>query len=132
MSLLSDLFHRHRREDELDEEVQAHLRMAAQEHAEQGESAVQARASAVREFGNVDLVKEVTRDTWGWRWLESLLQDLRYGAAPVAQESWIHGGRRSHPCARNWREYSHLQRRQLRASPAATDEGWASGRGDLG
>jgi predicted permease len=64
---------------ELDEEVQSHLHMAAQERIEQGETAEQARTSAIREFGNVGLVKEVTRDMWGWRWLETLLQDLRYG-----------------------------------------------------
>jgi putative ABC transport system permease protein len=80
MSLWDWLFHRRRREEELDEEVQAHLRMAAQERREQGETAEQARASAVREFGNVTLVKEVTREMWGLRWLETLLQDLGYGA----------------------------------------------------
>jgi putative ABC transport system permease protein len=79
MSLWDSLFHWRRREEELDEEVQAHLRMAAQERMEQGETAEQARASAVREFGNVTLVKETTRDMWGFRWLETLLQDLRYG-----------------------------------------------------
>jgi len=63
----------------LDEEVQSHLRMAAQERMEQGETAEQARTSAVREFGNVALVKDVTRGMWGFRWLETLLQDLRYG-----------------------------------------------------
>jgi predicted permease len=47
---------------------------------QQGKSAEQARASAVREFGNVVLVKEVTRDMWGFRWLETVLQDLRYAA----------------------------------------------------
>jgi len=80
MSLWDWLFRRRQREEELDEEVQAHLRMAAQEHAEQGETAEQARASAAREFGNVTLVKEVTREMWGMRWLETLAQDLRYGA----------------------------------------------------
>ncbi len=80
MSLWNWLFHRRRREEELDEEVQSHLRMAAQEHMEQGETSEQARTSAVCEFGNVTLVKEVTRDMWGFRWLETLLQDLRYGA----------------------------------------------------
>ena len=49
MSLWDWLFRRRQREEELDEEVQAHLRMAAQEHAEQGETAEQARASAARE-----------------------------------------------------------------------------------
>jgi predicted permease len=64
----------------LEEEVQSHLRMAAQERMERGESAEQARTAALREFGNVGLVKEVTRDVWGWGWLETLLQDVRYGA----------------------------------------------------
>jgi putative ABC transport system permease protein len=79
MSVWKWLYRRRQREEDLDEEVQSHLRMAAQEHAEQGESAEQARASALREFGNVGLVKEVTRDVWGWGWLETFLQDIRYG-----------------------------------------------------
>jgi len=85
MSLWGWLFRRHQREQELDEEVQAHLRMAAQERMEQGETAEQARAAAVREFGNVSLVKEVTRDVWGFRWLETLLQDLRYGLRQLSR-----------------------------------------------
>ncbi|HEV2232883.1 MAG TPA: ABC transporter permease, partial [Terriglobia bacterium] len=80
MNFSNWLFHRKAREEDLEEEVQAHLPMAAREHITQGEPAEQARTSAVREFGNIALVKEVTRDMWGWRWLETLLQDLRYGA----------------------------------------------------
>jgi predicted permease len=30
-------------------------------------------------LGNVLHIKEVTRDVWGWNWLEHLAQDLRYG-----------------------------------------------------
>ena len=78
MTLWDCLFHRRQREEELEEEVQSHLRMAAQGRIEQGETAEHARISAVREFGNVTLVKEVTRDMWGYRWFETLLQDLRY------------------------------------------------------
>ena len=78
MNLWDWLFHRRQREEELEEEVQSHLRMAAQGRIEQGETAEHARISAVREFGNVALVKEVTRDMWGYRWFETLLQDLRY------------------------------------------------------
>jgi putative ABC transport system permease protein len=80
MSLWDWLLRRRQREEELDEEVQGHLRMAAQERMEQGESLEEARTSSLREFGNVTLVKEVTRDMWGFGWLETLLQDLRYGA----------------------------------------------------
>jgi putative ABC transport system permease protein len=78
MSLWDWLFHRKQREEELDEEVRSHLRMAAQERMEQGETAEQARASAEREFGNVGLVKEVTRDMWGWGFWETCSQDVRY------------------------------------------------------
>ncbi|MFZ0960081.1 MAG: ABC transporter permease [Terriglobia bacterium] len=87
MSLWDWLFRRRQRDQQLEEEVQAHLRMAAQEHSEQGESLEQARTSALREFGNVILVKEVTRDMWGFRWLDSLLQDLRYGFRMLAKNS---------------------------------------------
>jgi putative ABC transport system permease protein len=79
MALWEWLFRRRQREEDLDEEVRSHLRMAVQERIEQGESAESARASALREFGNVGLVKEVTRDTWNWTRLETLLQDVRYG-----------------------------------------------------
>ena len=66
--------------EELDQELQSHLRMAASERMERGESAERAQHAARREFGNVALLQQVTRDQWGWRWLEELLQDLRYGA----------------------------------------------------
>ena len=79
MFRLRGLFRRKSMDAALDEEIQSHLRMAANERSERGEPAEQARISAVREFGNVTLVKEVTRDVWGGSWLETLLQDLRYG-----------------------------------------------------
>jgi hypothetical protein len=70
---------RKRREQELDEEIRSHLAMAVRERIGQGEDPAQAESNARREFGNIPLVQEVTRDVWGWRWLETLLQDVRYG-----------------------------------------------------
>ena len=70
---------RRRREEELDEEVRGHLRMAIRDRVERGETPEQAEAAVRREFGDVRLVKEVTREMWGWGWLEQLLQDIRYG-----------------------------------------------------
>jgi predicted permease len=70
---------RRRQDEELDEELQGHLQMAARDRMERGETADQAELSARRELGNVGLVKEVTRDTWGWTTFERLTQDLRYG-----------------------------------------------------
>ncbi len=53
--------------------------MAARDRIERGEPADEARRAARREFGNVGLIKEVTREMWGWSSLERLWQDLRYG-----------------------------------------------------
>ncbi len=67
-----------RRKNELEEEIQAHLQMAIADRRDRGESAEEARSGAVRELGNLALVSDVTRETWGWLWLERLAQDLRY------------------------------------------------------
>jgi putative ABC transport system permease protein len=79
VKLLPRFKRRRQREQELDEEIRSHLAMAIRERIEQGEDPAEAEANARREFGNLGLVKDVTRDMWGWRWLESFLQDLRYG-----------------------------------------------------
>jgi predicted permease len=68
-----------RREEELDEEIRGHLRMAVRDRVERGETPEEAEAAALREFGNVGLVKEVTREMWGRLWLRQFGQDLRYG-----------------------------------------------------
>src|ERR1700676_3552969 len=65
---------------DLQQELQSHLQMAASDRIDRGESVELAEQAARREFGNVTLVQQVTRDQWGWRWLEELVQDLRYGA----------------------------------------------------
>jgi putative ABC transport system permease protein len=70
---------RRQREEDLNKEIESHLDMAASERTGRGESPAEARHSARREFGSADLVREVTRDQWGRRWLEHLLQDVRYG-----------------------------------------------------
>ena len=70
---------RKRREAELDEELRSHLEMAAREREERGDAAKEAERAARREFGNIELVKEATRGAWGWRWLEDLVEDARYG-----------------------------------------------------
>ncbi len=70
---------RQQREDELDAEIRSHLDEAIRDRLELGETPDEARANALREFGNVGLVKEVTREMWGWTLLERLMQDLRFG-----------------------------------------------------
>ena len=52
---------------------------AIRDRIERGETPDEARLNALREFGNVVLVKEVTRGMWGWASLERVFQDLRFG-----------------------------------------------------
>jgi putative ABC transport system permease protein len=71
---------REQRKEALAEEIAGHLKMAASDREARGESSVQANAAARRELGNAGVIQDVTHDQWGWTWLETLLQDLRYGA----------------------------------------------------
>jgi macrolide transport system ATP-binding/permease protein len=70
---------RKRRNEELNEEIQAHLKLAEREAMESGQTQREAQFAARREFGNVGLAEEVTRDMWGSRWLADLGQDVRFG-----------------------------------------------------
>ena len=67
-----------RKRQELREEIDAHLRMAEDDRLARGENPLRAAQSARRELGNATLIRETTRDQWGWRWLENLMQDARY------------------------------------------------------
>lgn len=69
-----------RRDHDLDDEVASHLAMAVQDRIARGEDPQRAREAALREFGNVALVKDATRSVWAWVSLEQLLQDLRFGS----------------------------------------------------
>jgi len=78
---LIDWILRRRRDDDLQAEIRAHLSMATQDRIEQGEDPRHARLGALKEFGNVTLTREVTRQSWGGAWREHLLdlaQDVRY------------------------------------------------------
>ena len=68
------------RDRELTDEIGAHLKMAIVDRVRRGESLPDATAAARREFGNLGTVKEVTRRTWSFAWLEPVAQDLRYAA----------------------------------------------------
>jgi predicted permease len=70
---------RKQRERDLAEEIQSHLRLAAEDRIRNGESPDHASISARREFGNTTQIKEIARDIWGWTWLDRTVHDLRYG-----------------------------------------------------
>src|SRR5262245_16290667 len=72
------LFRREQVSRELDSEVQFHLEQQVADHIAHGMSPGEARCAALRSFGNTTLLKEQTRETWGWTRVEEILQDLRY------------------------------------------------------
>jgi predicted permease len=67
-------------DDEMREELDAHLQMEIEAQVDRGMSPDQARVVASRGFGNRAAIREASRDEWTFVGLETLLQDLRYGA----------------------------------------------------
>ena len=68
-----------KRDADLERELQSDLELEEEEQRERGLSAEEARHAAQRAFGNTTLIHEQTRATWSWAWIESFIQDLRYG-----------------------------------------------------
>ena len=69
------LLFRRRFDRDLEDEMRFHLEMKARA----GGGTPEAGYGAERQFGNATLLREQSRDMWGWVWLETLVQDLRYG-----------------------------------------------------
>ena len=67
-------------ERELDDELRTHLEMAVEENLARGMSEREATRAARRDLGGVTAVKEAWRQADSLYWLDTLLQDLRYGA----------------------------------------------------
>src|SRR5213082_4254005 len=81
---LQTLVRRHRSAQRLNDEIQFHLEQQIAENIAAGMTREEARHTAMRSFGNPTVLKEETRDTWGWTRLEQIAQDLRFGRACCA------------------------------------------------
>ncbi len=79
MNRLAYLLRRHKLDRDLSDELRFHVEMRTRENIAAGMSPEEARYAALRAFGNVSLVKEVTHQMWGGSFWETLLQDARYG-----------------------------------------------------
>jgi len=67
-----------RKNADLDRELAADLELEEEEQRAAGLPAEEARYAARRAFGNTTLIKEQTREVWGWTGFERLLRDVRY------------------------------------------------------
>jgi hypothetical protein len=73
------LVRRDRLDRDIEDELAFHLAMRQAEHVSAGANDADAARAARRQFGNVALMKERTRDAWSFPSLESLLRDIRFG-----------------------------------------------------
>src|SRR5580692_2766508 len=82
---IKGLFGRSRRETELGAELQMHLEALTDENIRRGMEPDEARYAASREFGGVEQAKELYRERRGLPFLETLLQDIGFGARMFAK-----------------------------------------------
>ena len=93
MAWLKGLTRRRLDDDDLQEEIRAHLAIAAAERMADGADPKTARQASLKEFGNVKLAREAARRVWTPRWLDALrdqLDDIRYAIRALAKNPAAH------------------------------------------
>lgn len=78
-------FGKQRRDRELAAELDSHLQMQIDDNLRAGMAPEEARRQALIRLGGVEQTKEGYRDRRGLPWLESLLQDVRFGLRMLAK-----------------------------------------------
>ena len=79
-NLFRNVFNKQRSDRELDDELRSYVEILAEEKIRHGMNPEEAHRTARIELGGVEHVKEDVREARAGAWLDSLLQDLRYGA----------------------------------------------------
>jgi putative ABC transport system permease protein len=80
------LFRRESVLQDIEEELRLHVEMATEENLRRGLPPEEARAAALKDFGNPGRSKELGYDVRGGGWLEDLWQDLRFGARMLLKQ----------------------------------------------
>jgi predicted permease len=78
MRWLKQLFTRRRRYNELSETIREHLDEKIADLMDRGMTQDEAERAAHREFGNVTLIEQRSREVWKWPTVESFWIDIRY------------------------------------------------------
>jgi putative ABC transport system permease protein len=84
-SWMRAMAHRARMESDMDAELRFHMEAYAEDLERQGVDRDDAMRRAHIEFGGVERAKEECREARGVSFLETLLQDLRYGVRGLAK-----------------------------------------------
>jgi putative ABC transport system permease protein len=74
------MYHRDEYDAELAQELETHLQMHIEENLRAAMTPEEARREALMKLGGMEQTKELYRERRGLPWLETILQDLRFGA----------------------------------------------------
>ena len=76
---------RRQADEDLREELRLHLELERERQRDAGVPEDEALRAARRTLGNGPVIRELTRDVWGWRWLDDLARDLRHAVRGLAR-----------------------------------------------
>src|SRR5258708_35028515 len=77
--------------EEYEEEIREHIEMEVRDNIERGMAPDEARRAANRTFGNTGVVRQKLREGGPWNWIETLLQDVRYGLRLLTRSPLLSG-----------------------------------------
>src|ERR1043165_908483 len=70
---------------DIEEELRLHVELETEANVSRGMTPAEARLAALRSFGNVGVVRDRSYGVKGGGMLETLIQDVRYGARMLAK-----------------------------------------------
>ena len=103
------LFRRHQLERELNDELASHIAMETSLRMQEGESPEAARQAALRQFGNLGLVAEVTRSMWGFHVAGAGAQGRPSCGSLLCARAAVFRDCDRHSCTRDREFYGDLQ-----------------------
>lgn len=83
---LRALFQKEELNQQLSDELAFHVAKQIEQNLAAGMSPDEAHYAALRKFGGTEQMKEECRDAWGGRFIDTLLQDLRYGLRMLVKD----------------------------------------------
>jgi len=87
MPIFDRLFGRSARYNDLSVSIEEHIAERADELEEQGMPRARAEQTARREFGNVALIQQQSREAWQWLWFEQVGADLKFSWRQLSRSS---------------------------------------------
>ena len=73
------IFHREQLDNDLEDEIRSQLQLMIDQRIKEGMRPAEARRAAQIELGGIEQLKEQVREVQAGAWLDSLLQDIRFG-----------------------------------------------------